>query len=91
MGGDYLTTESGTGLVHTAPGHGMDDFNVGQKYKLPITCIVDEKGNLNKYAEEFSGLNVLKDANDLIIENLEKNNLLLLQEHYNKRFIKMFF
>ena len=37
IGGDYITTESGTGIVHTAPGHGMDDFNVGQKYQLPIT------------------------------------------------------
>ena len=43
IGGDYITTESGTGIVHTAPGHGMDDFNVGQKYQLPITCIVDER------------------------------------------------
>ena len=86
IGGDYITTESGTGIVHTAPGHGMDDFNVGQKYKLPITCIVDEKGNLNNYAEKFCGLNVLKDANDLIIEDLEKNNLLLLKEEYKHRY-----
>ena len=86
IGGDYITTESGTGIVHTAPGHGMDDFNVGQKYQLPITCIVDEKGNLNEYAEEFCGLNVLKDANDEIINYLEKNNLLLLEEKYKHRY-----
>ncbi len=86
QGGDYITTESGTGIVHTAPGHGMDDFIVGQKYKLPITCIVDEKGNLNEEAGEFIGLNVLKDANDSIIRNLEKNNLLLLQEQYKHRY-----
>ena len=86
IGGDYITTESGTGIVHTAPGHGMDDFNIGQKYHLPITCIVDEKGNLNEYAEKFQGLNVLKDANDLIIEDLKKNNLLLLQENYKHRY-----
>ena len=64
----------------------MDDFNVGQKYQLPITCIVDEKGNLNKHAEKFCGLNVLKDANDLIIEDLEKNKLLLLKEKYKHRY-----
>ena len=64
----------------------MDDFNVGQKYQLPITCIVDEKGNLNNDAEKFCGLNVLKDANDLIIEDLEKNNLLLLKEKYKHRY-----
>jgi len=69
IGGDYITTESGTGIVHTAPGHGIDDFNVGQKYDLPITCVVDEKGNLNEYSGQFKGSNVLKDANDLIIEH----------------------
>ena len=56
---------------------------LGKKYQLPITCIVDEKGNLNKHAEKFCGLNVLRDANDLIIEDLEKNNLLLLKENIN--------
>ncbi len=86
IGGDYITTESGTGIVHTAPGHGMDDFNVGLKYQLPITCVVDEKGNLNDDAEKFCGLNVLKDANDLIIEDLEKNNFLLLKEKYKHRY-----
>jgi len=86
IGGDYITTESGTGIVHTAPGHGLDDFNVGQKYNLPITCVADEKGNLNKYAEQFEGSNVLKDSNDLIIEYLQKNNLLLLKENYKHRY-----
>ncbi len=86
IGGDYITTESGTGIVHTAPGHGIDDFNVGQKYKLPITCVVDEKGNLNEYSGQFKGSNVLKDANDLIIEHLKGNNLLLLQENYKHRY-----
>ena len=86
IGGEYITTESGTGIVHTAPGHGMDDFIIGQKYQLPITCIVDEKGNLNENAEEFKGLNVLKDANDFIIEDLRKNKLLLLKENYKHRY-----
>ena len=86
IGGDYITTESGTGIVHTAPGHGVDDFNVGQKYDLPTTCVVDEKGNLNEYSGEFQGSNVLKDANDLIIEYLKVNNLLLLQENYKHRY-----
>ncbi len=86
IGGDYITTETGTGIVHTAPGHGIDDFNVGQKYDLPITCVVDEKGNLNEYSGQFKGSNVLKDANDLIIEHLKGNNLLLLQENYKHRY-----
>ncbi len=86
IGGDYITTESGTGIVHTAPGHGMDDFNLGKKYNLPLTCIVDEKGILNEYAEKFQGSNVLKNSNELIIEDLQKNNLLLLQENYKHRY-----
>ncbi len=86
LGGDYITTESGTGIVHTAPGHGIDDFNVGLKYKLPITCIVDEKGNLTDNAGIFKDLNVLKDANDQIIQYLESQNLLMLMEVYKHRY-----
>ena len=67
-------------------GHGVDDFNVGKKYDLPITCVVDEKGNLNESSGQFQGSNVLKDANDLIIEYLKGNNLLLLQENYKHRY-----
>ncbi len=86
LGGDYITTESGTGIVHTAPGHGIDDFNAGLKYKLPITCIVDEKGNLTDNAGIFKDLNVLKDANDQIIQFLESQNLLMLMEVYKHRY-----
>ncbi len=86
LGGDYITTESGTGIVHTAPGHGIDDFNTGLKDKLPITCIVDEKGNLNDDAGIFKDLNVLKDANDQIIEFLESQNVLMLMEVYKHRY-----
>jgi len=46
---------------------------VGQKYDLPITCVVDEKGNFNEYSGQFEGSNVLKNANDLIIEHLKEN------------------
>ena len=86
IGGDYINTESGTGIVHTAPGHGMDDFNSGLKYKLPITCVVDEKGILNEHASIFSGLNVLKDANDQIIQYLSNKGTLLLMENYQHRY-----
>ena len=75
LGGDYITTESGTGLVHTAPGHGVDDFNTGKKYNLPISCPVDAKGFLTKEAGKFEGLNVLKDANNTIIEDLENETV----------------
>ena len=70
VGGDYITTESGTGLVHTAPGHGVDDFNTGRKHGLPVLCPVDEAGTLTAEAGPFAGRNVLKDANTAIIEAL---------------------
>ena len=40
---DYVTLDSGTGLVHTAPGHGEDDFQTGKKYELETLCVVDER------------------------------------------------
>ncbi len=82
VGGDYITTESGTGLVHTAPGHGQEDFIVGKRYGLPILSPVDEKGNLTEEAGKFAGLNVLKDANGAIIEALGEAQSLLLEEEY---------
>jgi isoleucyl-tRNA synthetase len=86
IGGDYITTEAGTGLVHTAPGHGVDDFNTGRKYNLPVLCPVDEAGNLTAEAGPFAGTNVLKDANPAIIAALEGTGLLLKQERYEHRY-----
>ncbi len=86
LGGDYITTESGTGLVHTAPGHGVDDFNTGTKYNLPILCPVDERGIFTSEAGQFEGLNVLKNANVAIIESLERTNSLLKKETYSHRY-----
>lgn len=82
IGGDYVTTESGTGLVHTAPGHGEEDFRVGQRYGLPVLSPVDGRGNMTAEAGPFAGLNVLKDANPAIIAALEKVGSLLKQEPY---------
>ncbi|NEO98586.1 MAG: isoleucine--tRNA ligase [Symploca sp. SIO2E9] len=82
IGGDYITTESGTGLVHTAPGHGQEDYIVGQRYDLPILSPVDDKGNFTEEAGPFAGLNVLKDANQAIIEALTAADALLKEEAY---------
>ncbi|NEQ31573.1 MAG: isoleucine--tRNA ligase [Leptolyngbya sp. SIO4C5] len=82
IGGDYVTTESGTGLVHTAPGHGQEDFKVGQRYGLPILCPVDERGIFTEEAGPFAGLNVLKDANGAIIAALSDAKALLKEEAY---------
>ncbi len=86
IGGDYITTESGTGLVHTAPGHGVDDFNTGRKNNLPVLCPVDESGVLTKEAGEFAGLNVIKDANSVIIKSLSEQGSLLKEEPYSHRY-----
>jgi isoleucyl-tRNA synthetase len=86
LGGDYITTEAGTGLVHTAPGHGVDDFNTGRKAGLPVLCPVDEGGTLTAEAGAFAGLNVLKDANPAIISALEGAGALLKQESYAHRY-----
>ncbi|MEB3159013.1 MAG: isoleucine--tRNA ligase [Synechococcus sp.] len=86
IGGEYITTESGTGLVHTAPGHGVDDFNTGRKHGLPVLCPVDEAGTLTDDAGPFAGLNVLKDANPAILEALEQSGALLKHESYGHRY-----
>ncbi|MEA5418030.1 isoleucine--tRNA ligase [Spirulina sp. CCNP1310] len=86
IGGDYITTESGTGLVHTAPGHGQEDFITGQKYGLPILSPVDGDGNFTAEAGPFVGLNVLKDANGAIIAALTEAQALILEEAYNHKY-----
>ncbi len=86
IGGDYITIESGTGLVHTAPGHGVDDFNTGKKNNLAILCPVDEAGFLTSEAGPFEGLNVLKDANSAIVKALEESGSLLKEELYSHRY-----
>jgi isoleucyl-tRNA synthetase len=73
---DYVTTEQGTGAVHTAPAHGPDDFATGQKYDLPLTCNVDAQGKLRNGLPEYDGLFVLK-ANDPIIRLLESRGALM--------------
>jgi isoleucyl-tRNA synthetase len=86
VGGDYITTESGTGLVHTAPGHGMDDFLTGRQHGLGVLCPVDEAGTLTDEAGPFAGLNVLKDANPAIIQALRDSGALLAEQPYPHRY-----
>ena len=86
IGGDYVTTESGTGLVHTAPGHGQEDYLVGQRYHLPILSPVDDQGNFTAEAGPFAGLNVLKDANEAIIQALQDKGALLKEEAYQHKY-----
>ncbi|MFB7637293.1 isoleucine--tRNA ligase [Peribacillus butanolivorans] len=76
MLGEHVTTEAGTGCVHTAPGHGEDDFIVGQKYGLDVLCPVDEKGVMTEEAGEFAGL-FYDQANKPITEKLTEVGALL--------------
>ncbi|WP_282034499.1 isoleucine--tRNA ligase [Metabacillus indicus] len=74
--GEHVTTDAGTGCVHTAPGHGEDDFIVGQKYGLGVLCPVDEKGHMTSEAPGFEGM-FYDAANKPITEKLEEAGALL--------------
>ncbi|HEY3450731.1 MAG TPA: isoleucine--tRNA ligase [Myxococcales bacterium] len=67
--GEHVTAESGTGLVHTAPGHGADDYNVGRKYGLETLSPVDAAGHFTDEAGEFAGQGIF-DANPKIVQKL---------------------
>ena len=86
IGGDYINTESGTGLVHTAPGHGQEDFITGKKYNLPVICPVDGDGNFTYEAGQFQGLNVLGEGNQAVITALKDAKLLIKEEPYQHKY-----
>jgi len=75
--GDHVTEDAGTGCVHTAPGHGAEDFYVGMKYGLDVLCPVDEKGLMTKEAgPELEGLPYYE-ANEKVIEMLSSLGVLM--------------
>ncbi|MBN2097890.1 MAG: isoleucine--tRNA ligase [Candidatus Omnitrophica bacterium] len=74
---EYVSNQEGTGCVHTAPGHGQEDYLTGLKYKLPVLMPVDERGIFDQTAGQFSGTQVFK-ANQLIIDQMRENGSLLL-------------
>ncbi|EKO3565787.1 isoleucine--tRNA ligase [Vibrio metschnikovii] len=79
--GDHVTTESGTGVVHTAPGHGQEDFAVGQKYGLEVANPVGSNGVYLSDTELFAGQHVFK-ANDAVVEVLKEKGALLHHHAY---------
>lgn len=82
MLGDFVTTDAGTGLVHTAPGFGEDDFNIGVKYGLYVYVPVDDKGYMTEdTGEDFAGL-FYEDANEVSLKKLEEAGVLLKQMDY---------
>ncbi|QEA30876.1 isoleucine--tRNA ligase [Secundilactobacillus malefermentans] len=77
MLGNFVTLEAGTGLVHTAPGFGMDDWQVGMKYGLDVLVPVDDKGFMTAEAgKDFEGV-FYDDANQIALDKLKEQNLLL--------------
>ena len=79
------TGKAGTGLVHTAPGHGHDDFIIGKKYGLEIYCPVDNGGRYISDVDGFAGEEIFK-ANPKIVELMRENGSLLYSEDYEHRY-----
>ncbi|MCA1564208.1 MAG: isoleucine--tRNA ligase [Acidobacteria bacterium] len=80
-----VTGKAGTGCVHTAPGHGHDDFVIGKQYGLDIYCPVDHAGRFTSEVEHFAGERVFE-ANAKIVEFLRERGALLFSENYNHRY-----
>ena len=78
-------SKAGTGCVHTAPGHGHDDFVIGKRYGLEIYCPVDNAGRFTPEVEHFAGQRVF-DANDPIVEFMRERGVLLFSEKYDHRY-----
>lgn len=78
---DYVTLETGTGCVHTAPGHGQEDYETGLKYNLEVYAPVDAEGKFTFQTEFFEGQDVFQ-ANPEVINKLKENNYLLSQSEF---------
>lgn len=83
--GKSETGKAGTGLVHTAPGHGHDDYVIGREYGLEIYCPVDNAGRFTPEVEHFAGENIFR-ANPQIVEFMRENGSLLFSETYEHRY-----
>lgn len=75
---EFVTMEEGSGCVHSAPGHGKEDFEVGMKYGLPVVSPVDERGRFTEDAGKYEGMQV-REANSVIIEDLREKGALFHQ------------
>lgn len=82
--GDFVTAEN-TGCVHIAPGHGMDDFELGLKHGLPVFCPVGPDGRYTEAAGDYAGMHI-RDANAVVIEDLKQRGLLLAKGKINHRY-----
>jgi isoleucyl-tRNA synthetase len=78
----YVTLESGTGLVHTAPGHGQDDYQTGLRYGLEVLAPVDDRGRFTDVVPEWQGVRVF-DANPAIVDHLRSVGALLAAHDFD--------
>jgi isoleucyl-tRNA synthetase len=83
--GDYVTLDAGTGAVHTAPGHGADDYKTGVKYGLEIYAPLDAGGHYNESVELFAGLKVW-DANPKVEAALQERGRLWYREDFEHQY-----
>jgi isoleucyl-tRNA synthetase len=79
---NYVTLDAGTGCVHTAPGHGHDDYVTGIRYGLDILCPVDDAGRFLNNVEQFGGMKVFE-ANPRIVDYMKQTGVLLHTEDFN--------
>ncbi len=80
--GNYVTLDAGTGCVHTAPGHGYDDYVTGVHYGLDVFCPVDDAGKFPSSVERFAGLEVFE-ANPKIVNYMRETGVLLYTEDFS--------
>jgi len=85
MSDEYVTMEEGSGLVHTAPGHGPADFIIGKRFEIEAFCPVDGKGCYTEEAGELSGMNV-REANPKVIALLKEDGPLVHEERIRHRY-----
>ncbi|MDR1240547.1 MAG: isoleucine--tRNA ligase [Oscillospiraceae bacterium] len=83
--GDHVKLESGTGCVHTAPGHGAEDFDVCAEYGLDVPMVVDSSGYLTEEAGQFAGEKIYE-SNEKIIKYLSENDLLFAIKNINHKY-----
>ena len=85
--GDHVTLDSGTGIVHTAPGHGQEDYEVCVNHypDLPIIVPVDNKGHLNELAGQFAGLST-DEANKVILQHLKDTGALFASQNITHQY-----
>ncbi len=85
--GDHVTETEGTGFVHTAPAHGLEDYKIGLKNGLNMDCHVDDHGKYTfELGSDFEGLFVLEDGNKMVLEQLANKGVLLHRHNYSHRY-----